>query len=52
MSVCVVRTTEGELKLYCKGADAVIFKRLAKNSQYKEKTEQALEVRFDKPFEF
>ncbi|XP_062869479.1 phospholipid-transporting ATPase IC [Trichomycterus rosablanca] len=43
MSV-LVRTTEGELKLYCKGADAVILQRLAKNSQHQESTERALEV--------
>ncbi|KAI4899997.1 hypothetical protein NFI96_014505, partial [Prochilodus magdalenae] len=43
MSV-LVRTPEGELKLYCKGADIVILERLRKDSPHQESTEQALEV--------
>uniref|UniRef100_A0A8D0C8B1 Phospholipid-transporting ATPase n=1 Tax=Salvator merianae TaxID=96440 RepID=A0A8D0C8B1_SALMN len=37
MSV-IVRTPEGQLRLYCKGADNVIFERLSKDSQYMEPT--------------
>ncbi|XP_064413920.1 phospholipid-transporting ATPase IB [Latimeria chalumnae] len=37
MSV-IVRTPSNELRLYCKGADSVIFERLAQNSQHKEET--------------
>uniref|UniRef100_A0A6I8NDG5 Phospholipid-transporting ATPase n=1 Tax=Ornithorhynchus anatinus TaxID=9258 RepID=A0A6I8NDG5_ORNAN len=37
MSV-IVRTPTGQLRLYCKGADNVIFERLSKNSQYMEQT--------------
>ncbi|CAI5773158.1 phospholipid-transporting ATPase IB [Podarcis lilfordi] len=37
MSV-IVRTPEGHLRLYCKGADNVIFERLSKNSLYLEQT--------------
>uniref|UniRef100_A0A4W4FKB6 Phospholipid-transporting ATPase n=1 Tax=Electrophorus electricus TaxID=8005 RepID=A0A4W4FKB6_ELEEL len=43
MSV-LVRNPEGELKLYCKGADIVILERLRKDSPHQESTEQALEV--------
>ncbi|XP_076880679.1 phospholipid-transporting ATPase IC [Brachyhypopomus gauderio] len=43
MSV-LVRNPEGELKLYCKGADVVIQQRLQKDSPHQESTEQALEV--------
>ncbi|KAL7866652.1 hypothetical protein AOLI_G00144660 [Acnodon oligacanthus] len=43
MSV-LVRTPEGELKLYCKGADIVILERLRKDSLHQESTELALEV--------
>uniref|UniRef100_A0AAY4AKP9 Phospholipid-transporting ATPase n=1 Tax=Denticeps clupeoides TaxID=299321 RepID=A0AAY4AKP9_9TELE len=42
MSV-VVRTPDGKLRLYCKGADNVIFERLAESSQYKELTVAHLE---------
>ncbi|XP_048122177.1 phospholipid-transporting ATPase IB isoform X2 [Alosa alosa] len=42
MSV-VVRTSNGKLRLYCKGADNVIFERLAEVSQYKEQTVAHLE---------
>uniref|UniRef100_A0A8C4XQE7 Phospholipid-transporting ATPase n=1 Tax=Falco tinnunculus TaxID=100819 RepID=A0A8C4XQE7_FALTI len=37
MSV-IVRTPAGQLRLYCKGADNVIFERLSKDSQYMEQT--------------
>uniref|UniRef100_A0A3Q1I3U6 Phospholipid-transporting ATPase n=1 Tax=Anabas testudineus TaxID=64144 RepID=A0A3Q1I3U6_ANATE len=42
MSV-VVRTPNGKLRLYCKGADNVIFDRLTETSQYKELTVAHLE---------
>ncbi|XP_045923013.1 phospholipid-transporting ATPase IB isoform X2 [Micropterus dolomieu] len=42
MSV-VVRTPDGKLRLYCKGADNVIFERLTEASQYKELTIAHLE---------
>ncbi|XP_029698644.1 phospholipid-transporting ATPase IB isoform X2 [Takifugu rubripes] len=42
MSV-VVRTPSGTLRLYCKGADNVIFERLTEASQYKELTVAHLE---------
>lgn len=43
MSV-IARNSRGEIKLYCKGADSVIFERLAANSQqYKDITMKHLE---------
>uniref|UniRef100_A0A3Q2YBP1 Phospholipid-transporting ATPase n=1 Tax=Hippocampus comes TaxID=109280 RepID=A0A3Q2YBP1_HIPCM len=39
----VVRTPNGRLRLYCKGADNVIFERLNEDSQYKELTIAHLE---------
>ncbi|KAI5117211.1 hypothetical protein M0805_003499 [Coniferiporia weirii] len=39
----VVRTPEGQIKLYCKGADTVILERLSKNQPYVEKTLAHLE---------
>ncbi|XP_052278042.1 probable phospholipid-transporting ATPase IA isoform X3 [Dreissena polymorpha] len=42
MSV-VVRTPEGKIKLYCKGADTVIYERLESSKQYSEITLQHLE---------
>uniref|UniRef100_A0A8C9VXV1 Phospholipid-transporting ATPase n=1 Tax=Scleropages formosus TaxID=113540 RepID=A0A8C9VXV1_SCLFO len=42
MSV-IVRTPTGKLRLYCKGADNVIFERLSPDSQYKEITVSHLE---------
>ncbi|KAL1790952.1 phospholipid-transporting ATPase IA isoform X6 [Sigmodon hispidus] len=42
MSV-VVRTPSGKLRLYCKGADTVIYERLAETSKYKEITLKHLE---------
>ncbi|XP_066503144.1 phospholipid-transporting ATPase IC [Hoplias malabaricus] len=43
MSV-LVRTPEGDLKLYCKGADVVILERLRKDNPHQQSIEQALEV--------
>uniref|UniRef100_A0A8C4EMZ9 Phospholipid-transporting ATPase n=2 Tax=Dicentrarchus labrax TaxID=13489 RepID=A0A8C4EMZ9_DICLA len=43
MSV-VVRTPDGKLRLYCKGADNVIFERLTEVSQYKDLTLAHLEA--------
>ncbi|XP_062992468.1 phospholipid-transporting ATPase IA isoform X1 [Elgaria multicarinata webbii] len=43
MSV-IVRTPTGKLRLYCKGADSVIYDRLAENSRYKEITLKHLEL--------
>lgn len=40
----VIRTPEGKIKIYCKGADNVILERLAKNQPYTEKTLLHLEV--------
>src|SRR5262245_1922133 len=40
----VVRTPDGKIKLYCKGADTVILERLSKNQPYTEKTLLHLEV--------
>ncbi|XP_041069580.1 phospholipid-transporting ATPase IC isoform X2 [Carcharodon carcharias] len=37
-----VRTPEGKIKLYCKGADTVIYERLDPNSPNRESTEEAL----------
>ncbi|XP_018421879.1 PREDICTED: phospholipid-transporting ATPase IB, partial [Nanorana parkeri] len=42
MSV-IVRTASGNLRLYCKGADNVIFERLSRDSQYMEHTLNHLE---------
>ncbi|KAM4796920.1 phospholipid-transporting ATPase IB [Rhinophrynus dorsalis] len=42
MSV-IVRTPSGNLRLYCKGADNVIFERLSRESQYMEQTINHLE---------
>ncbi|XP_041085056.1 phospholipid-transporting ATPase IC isoform X2 [Polyodon spathula] len=42
MSV-LVREPEGGLKLYCKGADIVIFERLAPDSPHRDATEKALD---------
>lgn len=48
--VCVVRTPEGTIKLYCKGADVVILERSQKGSLHEDSTKQALEVSTDGPF--
>ncbi|KIJ26520.1 hypothetical protein M422DRAFT_272396 [Sphaerobolus stellatus SS14] len=39
----IVRTPDGRIKLFCKGADTVILERLAPNQPYTEKTLQHLE---------
>uniref|UniRef100_A0A2K5F5C0 Phospholipid-transporting ATPase n=1 Tax=Aotus nancymaae TaxID=37293 RepID=A0A2K5F5C0_AOTNA len=39
----IVRTPSGKLRLYCKGADTVIYDRLAETSKYKEITLKHLE---------
>ncbi|XP_038646502.1 phospholipid-transporting ATPase IC isoform X1 [Scyliorhinus canicula] len=38
----ILRSPEGKIKLYCKGADTVIYERLDPNSPNSESTEQAL----------
>jgi phospholipid-transporting ATPase len=43
----VVRGPDGKIKLYCKGADTVIFERLAPSQPYNEKTVAHLEVHAD-----
>lgn len=40
----IVRTPEGKIKIYCKGADTVILERLAENNPYTEATLSHLEV--------
>lgn len=41
----IIRTPEGKIKLYCKGADTVIFERLATEGQsFNETTSNHLEV--------
>jgi len=42
----VVRTPNGKIKLYTKGADTVILERLSKNQMYTDKTVTHLEVNF------
>jgi len=42
----IIRTPEGKIKLYCKGADTVIFERLAAEGQFfNDITSNHLEVR-------
>lgn len=42
----IIRTPEGKIKLYCKGADTVIFERLAAEGQvFNDVTSNHLEVR-------
>jgi phospholipid-transporting ATPase len=43
----VVRGPDGKIKLYCKGADNVIFERLAPSQSHTEKTLAHLEVHAD-----
>ncbi|XP_051900164.1 phospholipid-transporting ATPase IC [Pristis pectinata] len=40
----ILREPEGKIKLYCKGADTVIYERLHPNNPNKECTEEALKV--------
>lgn len=39
-----VRFPDGRIRLYCKGADTVIYERLSPNSKHKESTQTALDV--------
>ncbi|KAM4707627.1 phospholipid-transporting ATPase IC-like isoform 1-T2 [Discoglossus pictus] len=43
MSV-IVREPDGNIKLYCKGADTVIYERLHSNNPIKEETQEALDM--------
>ena len=47
MSV-IVRTPNGRIKLYCKGADSVIYERLSARSPFKSATSEHLKVRVGK----
>uniref|UniRef100_A0A672HUM7 Phospholipid-transporting ATPase n=1 Tax=Salarias fasciatus TaxID=181472 RepID=A0A672HUM7_SALFA len=40
----ILRFPDGRIRLYCKGADTVIYERLSPNSRYKESTQTALDV--------
>ncbi|XP_030599115.1 phospholipid-transporting ATPase IC isoform X1 [Archocentrus centrarchus] len=40
----ILKFPDGRIRLYCKGADTVIYERLAPNSRYKETTQSALDV--------
>lgn len=39
-----VKFPDGRIRLYCKGADTVIYERLSPNSRHKESTQTALDV--------
>lgn len=39
-----VKSPDGRIRLYCKGADTVIYERLSPNSRHKETTQTALDV--------
>lgn len=39
-----VRFPDGRIRLYCKGADTVIYERLSPNSRHKETTQSHLDV--------
>lgn len=41
-----VRESDGSIRLYCKGADTVIYERLHPKNLKREATEEALDVRF------
>uniref|UniRef100_A0A673YH31 Phospholipid-transporting ATPase n=1 Tax=Salmo trutta TaxID=8032 RepID=A0A673YH31_SALTR len=43
MSV-ILRFPDGRIRLYCKGADTVIYERLSPNSKHKEETQTALDI--------
>ncbi|KAM4808817.1 phospholipid-transporting ATPase IC [Rhinophrynus dorsalis] len=43
MSV-IVRETDGNIRLYCKGADTVIYERLSPDNPIKEQTQEALDI--------
>uniref|UniRef100_A0A8C1X8S7 Phospholipid-transporting ATPase n=1 Tax=Cyprinus carpio TaxID=7962 RepID=A0A8C1X8S7_CYPCA len=40
----ILRFPDGKIRLYCKGADTVIYQRLDANSQNKETTQEALDI--------
>ncbi|XP_023121616.2 phospholipid-transporting ATPase IC [Amphiprion ocellaris] len=40
----ILKFPDGRIRLYCKGADTVIYERLAPNSRHKETTQTALDV--------
>uniref|UniRef100_A0A665W8D1 Phospholipid-transporting ATPase n=1 Tax=Echeneis naucrates TaxID=173247 RepID=A0A665W8D1_ECHNA len=40
----ILKFPDGRIRLYCKGADTVIYERLSPNSRYKEVTQTALDV--------
>ncbi|XP_051794834.1 phospholipid-transporting ATPase IC [Acanthochromis polyacanthus] len=40
----ILKFPDGRIRLYCKGADTVIYERLAANSRHKETTQTALDV--------
>uniref|UniRef100_A0A672YZD9 Phospholipid-transporting ATPase n=1 Tax=Sphaeramia orbicularis TaxID=375764 RepID=A0A672YZD9_9TELE len=40
----ILRCPDGRVRLYCKGADTVIYERLSPNSRHKETTQAALDV--------
>ncbi|CAN9504712.1 unnamed protein product [Ophioblennius macclurei] len=40
----ILRFPDGRVRLYCKGADTVIYERLSPNSRYKDTTQTALDV--------
>ncbi|KAM3874536.1 phospholipid-transporting ATPase IC [Diretmus argenteus] len=40
----LLRFPDGRIRLYCKGADTVIYERLSPNSRYKETTQTSLDV--------
>uniref|UniRef100_A0A3Q1BNU4 Phospholipid-transporting ATPase n=1 Tax=Amphiprion ocellaris TaxID=80972 RepID=A0A3Q1BNU4_AMPOC len=44
MSIIRTNFPDGRIRLYCKGADTVIYERLAPNSRHKETTQTALDV--------
>ncbi|RVE65444.1 hypothetical protein OJAV_G00116530 [Oryzias javanicus] len=39
----ILKFPDGRIRLYCKGADTVIYERLAQNTKYKETTQTALD---------
>uniref|UniRef100_A0A8C4DMB2 Phospholipid-transporting ATPase n=1 Tax=Dicentrarchus labrax TaxID=13489 RepID=A0A8C4DMB2_DICLA len=40
----ILKFPDGRIRLYCKGADTVIYERLAPNSRHKETTQTALDI--------
>lgn len=39
-----VKFPDGRIRLYCKGADTVVYERLSPNSRHKDSTQSALDV--------